>query len=315
MAIAPRKVLLVAPAWLGDAVMAHGLVRMMRQTWPDAAIEAAIGRPFAGLCTLMPELATHHILDAGHGDLALAARRRLGRSLRARGYDLAITLSRSFKAALLPWFAGVPERRGFTGELRFGLVNRRFAEPPAATPTLERFAALLPEWRGAALQPALRPAPDTIAAACARFGLELAGSALALCPGAAASAAKRWPAENFAALARAAADSGQPVWILGTSADSNAADIILNAAPCAINLTGDTNIVEAAALLAASGRVVANDSGLMHLAAAVDTPVLGLYGPTDPAINPPLGARARTLRATRLAELEPERVLATLEAL
>jgi heptosyltransferase-2 len=249
----------------------------------------------------MPGVAGVWTLAVGHGELGIRARRQLARTIRAREFDQAIVLPNSFKSALIPYWAGIPKRTGWRGESRILVLNDRRRLDPARYPLMiERFMALgLP--KGASLErpyPIPRLAADPAAARelAHRFELPVA-DATVLCPGAEFGPAKRWPTRHFASLARAEADRGRPVWLLGSPGDAAACDEIEVLAGAGVkNLAGRTTLLEAVDLLSLAARVVCNDSGLMHIAAALDRRLVALFGSTSPDFTPPLGAQSTVLR-------------------
>jgi heptosyltransferase II len=301
MTAAPR-ILVVAPAWIGDMVIAHSLFQLLHRDRPGLRLDAVAPPATRPLLDFMPEIAESFELAVPHRRLGLLARRRLARRLAARGYDCAIVLPRSAKAALLPFLAGIPRRIGFRGEARFGLLTE--ARPDAdrrARREQERFAALaLPA--GAAL-PGDLPAPrlslpdGLVRATLADLRLAAPkGPLLLLAPGAEHGPSKRWPAEHFAALARAEAAAGRTVWLVGGPGDrALGAAIAGQAAGAALDLTGRTTLPQAVALLSLADAVVSNDSGLMHVAAALGRRQVALFGSSDPRRTPPLNPRARVL--------------------
>jgi heptosyltransferase-2 len=231
----------------------------------------------------------------GHGDLRLLERRRFARGL--AGYSHAVVLPNSFKSALIPWHAGIARRTGWRGEMRLGLLDDlRTLDEEALPLIVERYAALA-QPRGEALRrplprPALRVDAAARDAAIARYALDASRPILALAPGAEYGPAKRWPARHFAALATAAAALGESTWIFGSARDTPIAREIQALAPAAVDLTGRTSLEEAIDLLSLARRVVSNDSGLMHVAAALDRPMAAVFGSSSPAFTPPLSARA-----------------------
>jgi len=236
-------------------------------------------------------------MPLGHGQFAWSLRRRLGRSLAGQDYSRAIVLPRSFKSALVPFHAGIPVRTGYLGELRYGLLNDiRSLDKDVLTQTVQRFVAL--GWPGDAQQPpptpapALRVNPDQQGVLMQQF--KLAGPSVALLPGAEYGPAKCWPLEYFAEAARLLGQRGYQVWVMGSKKDAAAGEIIAaGSGGGAVNLCGKTRLEDAIDLLAASVAVIANDSGLMHVAAAVDTRVIAIYGSTTPDFTPPLTDNAK----------------------
>lgn len=295
------NILVVGPSWVGDTVISQSMLSLLGQRQPDAQIDYLAPPWTLPLLARMPEIRQGISNPFGHGALRFAARRSLGRSLRAAAYDLALVLPNSWKSALIPWFAGIPQRSGFRGEARWGLLNDlRPLDAQALPQMVQRFAALaLPA--GAAL-PADLPRPALTSTASQqqqllqRLGLAAGKPAIAFCPGAEYGPAKRWPEAHFAALARMLAARGCAVWLVGSPKDhAVAATIAAASGGACINLCGRTDIAEAADLLAAARLVVSNDSGLMHVAAAVGRPVIALYGSSSPRFTPPLADDARIL--------------------
>jgi heptosyltransferase-2 len=286
----------------------------------------------------MPEVRRGIGLPLGHGELGLGTRWKIGRMLKASHYDQAILLPNSLKSALVPFFAGIPLRTGFLGEMRHGLLNDiRRLDKVRLPMTVQRFVSLgLP--MGADLpeplpSPRLRATPEKFAELRTRLGLADPRPAIAFMPGAEYGPAKQWPLTHFAALANALAARGYQVWVLGSAKDAPAGEEIRRLAGDPVsNLCGRTALADAIDLLAMSEAAVTNDSGLMHVAAALDKPLVALFGSSTPDHTPPLSGRAaiRYLRLecspcferncplghTRcLVEITPDSVLSALEAL
>ena len=349
----PQSILVIGPAWVGDMVMAQALFKALRDRHPEVAIDVVAPDWSGPLLARMPEVRETIGLPVAHGELGLRTRWRIARSLRQKGYDQAIVLPRSAKAALLPWFAGIPVRTGYRGEHRYAILNDiRPLDEGAVYRTVDRYVGLALPRGEAMMQPQNRsraeagddagqpsastdlvpvsrvPNPrltstlEQQATAIRALGLDkprqpaadqpgdrgirpLARQAadedntdkpvLSLCPGAEYGPAKRWPAAYFAALARAYLDKGWRVWLIGSANDQSIAAQITQQAPSVEDLTGQTELAQAIDLLAASRAVVTNDSGLMHVAAATGTPLVALYGSSDPQYTPPLSDQARIL--------------------
>ncbi len=297
------RALIVAPAWIGDTVMAQPLFMRLHERTPGLQLDALAPRWVAPTLQRMPEIA--QIIDNpfAHGELALGARYALARELAKAGYQRTYVLPNSLKSALIPFFAGIPERIGFTGEARYGLINRRHTLDEAALPQMaERFAQLA-EAPGTPLprplqNPRLASSREQQAATLDTLGIERPEKIAVFCPGAEYGPAKRWPAKHFAALADALHERGHSVWLLGSPKDKAVGDEIIqlaspNAAPR--NLCGATSLTQAIDLIAAADFVVCNDSGLMHVAAALDRPLIAIYGSSSPGFTPPLSKRAQIL--------------------
>lgn len=294
------RLLVVAPAWVGDAVLTHPLLQRLKAREPGCTLDVLAPPWTRAVFERMPEVAAVHDAPFAHGELAWGRRRALARDLAARGYTQALVLPNSFKSALVPWLAGIPRRTGYVGEARWWLLNDARRLDARALPLMvERFAALA-EAPGApvrALAPAALAVDDAArAGTLARLGLGLAQPVAVLCPGAEYGEAKRWPVDYFADLARRFAAAGWQVWIAGSPKDAAVGATIAAAAPGARDLCGRTSLGEAIDLLSCASHVVTNDSGLMHVAAALERPLTALYGSSSPAFTPPLSGHARILR-------------------
>ena len=301
-AAAAVNTLVVGPAWVGDMVIAQALVATLQED--GAAVHVLAPPATLAVAERMPGLVATHRLEAGHGELALAARWRLGRALRRIGFRRAIVLPNTLKSALTPWFAGIPQRTGWRGEHRYGLLNDlRRLDAKRWPRMIDRFVALAAPSAasGAGLagpcHPTLRPRRGNLRRIRGRMGLALAGQVIALCPGAAFGPAKRWPARHFANIARRGVEAGHQVWLFGVAGERPLCDAIVADAPGAVSLAGRTSLGDAIDLLSAADCVVANDSGLMHVAAALGRAVVALFGATSPRFTPPLGERASILQA------------------
>lgn len=295
------KFLIVAPSWIGDTIMAQPLFARLCDRTPDLQLDALAPRWVAPVLQRMDEIS--EVIDSpfGHGQLSLKARWRLGRELAARRYDAVYVLPNSLKSALVPWMAGIPKRIGFIGESRYGLINIRHTLDKAALPLMvERFAQLA-EAPGQPLPrpisyPFLRSTVKTQQKALADLGIARPEKLVAFCPGAEYGPAKRWPAAHFAELARQLAADGYAIWLFGSPKDHAVAEAIATAAPgLTRNLCGATSLAQAVDLLALADLVVCNDSGLMHVAAALQRPIVALYGSSSPGFTPPLSDQADIL--------------------
>ena len=303
MSNAGEKILVVGPAWVGDMVMSQSLYIFLRDTRPGVEIDVLAPGWSEPLIARMPEVNRAIVKPIGHGELGLGRRRRLARDLRKVGYDQAILLPNSFKSALTPFFARIPQRTGWRGEMRYGLLNDlRILSEEDLPLMVQRFVAL-GQKPGEAV-PDLLPQPRLVvdseqAERCARkFELDLDRPILALCPGAEFGAAKRWPASYYAEIAQRYLTQGWQVALYGSAKDQEVTAQIKALSgghdDCR-DLAGRTQLAEAVDLLSLSGAVISNDSGLMHIAAALQRPVLVIYGATSPAFTPPLSSRAEML--------------------
>ena len=273
--------------------MAHAMVPGMAAR--GDAVHFLAPNATAPLATRMAGVASVQRIRTNHGVLGLGERLRMGRRLRRMGFDQAIVLPGSFKSALTPLFAGIPRRSGWRGEFRYGVLNDARKLDASRWPRLvDRFAALADV---APATPRLTADPAARERLFFRHGLRADGPVVALCPGAEYGPAKRWPAEHFATLARRCSEAGAEVWIVGSAKERALGDAIrTSSGHVAVNLAGRTSLLEAVDLLSAASAVVSNDSGLLHVAAALDVPAAAVYGSTSPDFTPPLGPRAVALQ-------------------
>ena len=296
-----ESLLVVGPSWVGDMVLAQSLFISLRRREPTLAIDVVAPDWSRPIVTRMPEVREAIGLPIGHGRLGLRTRWRVGRELAHRSYTRAIVLPQSAKSALVPLFAGIPRRTGFLGEHRHGLINDvRPLDRSQRRPMVLRYVALgLPPGSPApteAPRPSIRVDEANRRELVARLALDLDRPVAACLPGAEYGPAKAWPVEQFAELARRLAERDLAVWVLGSAADRPTGERLREAAgERARNLCGETTLADAADLLSLAAVVVSNDSGLMHVAAAVDRPVVAVFGSSSPAYTPPLAARTEVL--------------------
>lgn len=278
--------------------MAQPLYRRLHERHPGLELHVFAPAWTLPLLARMPEVAKAHLNPFGHGQLRLRERWRVARALHREGFDQVVVLPNSLKAALIPFLAGIPLRTGFTGELRYGLLNDTRELNEQELPTMvERFCILAEEPRHALHRPiphpSLRSQPAAQQAVAARLGLSLDKPVVAMCPGAEYGPAKRWPPRHFAALAAALDSRGYQVWLFGSAKDQDIGEEIGRLAQGkALNLCGKTGLDEAIDLMALARLAVCNDSGLMHVAAALHIPLVALYGSSSPDFTPPLSDHA-----------------------
>lgn len=294
-----KTILVVGPAWIGDMIMAQTLFKYLKDINKDTIIDVLAPKWTIPLVERMPEVRAGITLPLGHGEFKLKQRYLIGAQLRAAKYDQAIVLPGSFKAALAAFFAKIPLRTGWFGEWRLGVLNDiRLLKEKKLPKMIERFVALGCSRRQtipASLEPYF-PALQTNTVArqqlLEKLQLTTDRPILALCPGAEYGPAKRWPAKYYAAVANKKLQEGWQVWLFGSPKEAElAASIDSLVDNKTINLAGKTQLIEAVDLLTLANAVICNDSGLMHVVAAIGRPMVVLYGSSSPRFTPPLSKK------------------------
>jgi heptosyltransferase II len=296
------KILVVGPSWIGDTVLAQPLLTLLHQRHPNLKLDFLAPAWTFPVVRRMPEVRRAIANPFQHGELKLRERRRLGVALRAERYDQAIVLPNTLKSAFVPVFARVKRRTGYSGEMRWGTLNDvRLLDPLALPQMAQRYAALGLDARESL--PAVLPRPhltvDDAQRVATLNALGLAGvsRAVALCPGAEYGPAKRWPPSYFAELAKTLTAAGDAVWLIGSAKDAPIAqDIVRLSGGACLDLCGKTSLDQAIDLLASARLAITNDSGLMHVAAAVGTPLIAIYGSSTPDHTPPMSPRAQIVK-------------------
>jgi heptosyltransferase-2 len=300
-----RPILIIPYMWIGDFVRGHSVVRVLNQRFPNRPVDLLTTTLCAPLVDYMPGVRAGIVCDLPRGRLAVAKQFSLAAELKARNYATALVLPRTWKSALAPTLAGIPERVGFVGEARFGLINRwrwgekalpRFIDKNAAL-ALPDGAALPPEWP----VPQLRVSPEEVARFRQTSGLGR-GTAVALAPGSVGSS-KRWT--YYPQAAKLLAERGLDVWVIGGPGEAAiAAEIVGAGGPRVRDLTG-TDLRNGILAMAAASLAISNDSGLMHIAAALGTPTMGIFGPTSPYHWAPLNGLAATVQTKTTVPCQP----------
>ena len=288
MANQDPRILVVAQAWVGDMVLSQVMYSLLKRRQPDVAIDV-VAPPWAeALLKRMPQVTRHIPLDIKHGQLKLWRRWAAARHLHGQ-HQQAIIIPRSAKAALLPWFAGIRQRIGFDAGTRGRLINDPRPRPPDILARMARLASPDSSDADPIPWPRLEVNPQQAADAFRQWRMDSLTPPIGLMPGAAFGHAKQWGAESFSRLAAMLIEHGHRICVMGASEDRPLGDTIAQVSPDRItNLCGATTLDQAIELISGLAAAVCNDSGLMHIAAAVETPVVGIYGPTSPDTHPPL---------------------------
>ena len=302
-----KKILIIGPSWVGDMVMSQSLYIVLKQQHPESQIDVIAPGWCKPILERMPEIHQAIEMPLGHGEFNLLGRREIGKSLREKQYDHAYVLPNSAKSALIPWFANIPQRTGWKGEMRYGLLNDLRPNKKSFQYMVERYVALaypkvemLDSSSLGGLETLPRPSLSIDKKAqqetLNKFSLKQTLPVTGLCPGAEFGPAKKWPETHYAEVAIQMATGGHQVWLFGSQKDLDTCNNIKQLVPAELQqrihvLAGQTSLIEAVDLLAACQTVVANDSGLMHVAASVGCNVVAVYGSTSPKYTPPLAEK------------------------
>ena len=297
--------LVIAPQWIGDAVMTEPLLRVLAQRGETLSVAAM---PWvAPIYRAMPQVTEVIELPFPRGGLHWAARRNLALQWRSR-FERAYVGPNSWKSALLPWMAGIPVRVGYHGETRFGLLNQRIPNPDKDQrgAMVAHYLALAQIEADSSVQPKLDLSLDLLKTTLLNFDLKL-GAYAVFAPGAEYGPAKRWPAAYFAEMGLR---TGLPVVLLGSAKEAALCDDIAKRInqerpKNARNLAGKTDLSQAMALIASSQAMLSNDSGLMHVAAAMGVPQVAVFGSSSPLHTPPLSDKAVVLWLKNEASYQP----------
>lgn len=287
-----KKVLVVGPTWIGDMVMTQSLFKVIKTQHSDAQIDVLAPAWSKDILGFMPEVSEVIISPFKHGEFQLRQRYQLAREIRKHSYDQAILIPNSWKSALVPFFAGIPLRTGWLGEMRYGLLNDfRKLDKRKYPKFVQRFAALglsKKQSLNSFSPPAFTVSETEVQKTLEKFDLNLETPILLVCPGAEKGPAKIWPPNYFSEVINTKIQAGWQVWLLGSPKDVEVGLEIEKQSDKLINLIGKTSLKEAVLLISAVQKVLTNDSGLMHIAGAFNKSLIVIYGSTSPQNSPPL---------------------------
>jgi len=299
------KILIFAPSWVGDMVMAQTLFKVLHQQYAHLTLDV-ISPPWPyDLLQRMPEVNEHYKIEIERGKLGWKVRRQLADKLKSNQYDLTITMPVTWKSALIGYWCGVPKRTGFLGEMRYGLLNDRRRLDKKKLPYMVQRYVYLGVESDASIPglseispPKLSVDEKNVELWRKKLALNKDKTLVALMPGAEFGPAKRWPTENYAEIAKDLIQKGCSVLLLGSPKDFDTAKEIEQKSDCdLINLCGKTSLLDAVDLLSCAHLAISNDSGLMHIAAAVGIPQIAIYRSSTPEFTPPLNGKAIVLQA------------------
>ncbi|MGY2575673.1 lipopolysaccharide heptosyltransferase II [Vibrio sp. C8] len=339
------KILVIGPSWVGDMVMSQSLYKTLKQHYPDSELHVLAPAWCRPILSRMPEVDKTIDMPLGHGTFDLKSRYKLGKSLRSEAYTHAYVLPNSAKSALIPLFAKIPNRTGWKGEFRYGLLNDLRPDKKVFQFMVERYVALAfdKQLMESFVKFENCPIPELSIDAASqnnvmnRLGLDSTRPIFGLCPGAEFGPAKRWPDKYYAETAKYIIENGGQVWTFGSAKDREVTQSIRNTLSSPLqefcfDLAGETSLVEAVDLLALCKAVITNDSGLMHVSASVGAHVIAIYGSSSPSYTPPLTKKLDILNTNIscrpcfkrecplghlecLTKLYPEQVIKKLDAL
>ncbi|WP_439258270.1 lipopolysaccharide heptosyltransferase II [Lonepinella sp. BR2271] len=305
------NILIIAPSWVGDMMMSHSLYQTLKQQYPDCQLDVLAPNWCKPLLARMPEVRHALTMPIGHGAVSLGERYKIGKALRNQ-YDMAIVLPNSLKSTFIPLFAKIPVRRGWKGESRYFFLNDLRSNKNDYPMMVQRYVALgYEKGKIPTAQDLPIPTPyltvdesavqKTKEIFTAQFDLAENRPAIGFCPGAEFGPAKRWPHYHYAKLAEKLIERGYSIRLFGSNKDVDVGEQIRLSLPeslqrYCVNLAGQTELNQAVDLIADCTAMVANDSGLMHIAAAVGRPLVAVYGPTSPQYTPPLSDKAVIIR-------------------
>lgn len=300
------KILIIGPAWVGDMVMSQSLYIELKKQHPQAQIDVLAPAWCKPLLARMVQVNQAIEMPIGHGQLNLRGRLQLAKQLKKQQYDHAIILPNSAKSALIPFLAKIAVRTGWKGEMRYGLLNDLRPDRKVFQYMVERYVALA--YSKSTMQinvnlkhitaPKLEINQQNQSQCLAKLGIDAAKPMVGLCAGAEFGPAKRWPEAHYANLAQFLITQGNQVLLFGSEKDKPTTDAIYKQLPASMqdkcfDLAGKTSLEDAVDLLAACHGVAANDSGLMHIAAAVGCKIIAIYGSSSPQYTPPLASQVK----------------------
>jgi len=302
----PQKILIIAPSWVGDLVMTQALFKLLKTKNPDCIIDVLVNKNLCPILKHMPEVDNYLVMPFEHGELKLFARFKFAKALKKNNYTHAYIIPNSFKSALIPFWANIPIITGWRGEFRHGLINdirKPLVKDILFVDNLLSLGLDDPKTDITNMRHAMNLTPSL------RVDCRGANSAprndetkrphkpiLALCPGAEYGATKRWPTKYFAEVAQIKHQDGWDIWLVGGPKDTILAQEIQKySGNICTDFTGKTNLSQAIELLAQANIVLTNDSGLMHIAAAVGAKIIAIYGSTSPKFTPPLTHKAEII--------------------
>lgn len=306
-----NRILIIAPNWIGDAVMSEPLLAKLKTLYPQSIIDVLASPWVAPIYRACAQVNEVIVADLAHKRLQWSLRKQLAKQVQAKQYNACFVLPNSLKSAIIPWLAKVPLRIGYRGEMRYGFINRTLDNPSKINrpPMAQHYLALsglldqdVTSTADTTIEPRLEISSQARTAVRNKLSQLSIGekSIYVFCPGAEYGTTKRWPADYFARLAQSllSAEPEAQIILLGSKSDHVLAHSIFTRTNHLLrihNWCGTTSLDEAIALISMCKALISNDSGLMHIAAALKIPQVAIFGSSDPLHTPPLSNKANIL--------------------
>ena len=282
------KFLIIAPSWIGDLIIAQSLLKYLKEEYLNCQIDMVVRPELTELAKMMPEVKDVYPLDIRHKELGLIKRYVLAKKIKKHLYSTSIILPNSFKSAIIPWLANIPHRIGYNRELRLFLLNKKYSLIKHKDSMVNRYLKLADGSYSDRIRPSLLINRDLSELIGRKYLINNSKKNIVLCPEAEYGSAKRWPADKWIQLTNFYKEKNYNVYFLGKNKSLETEYQSILKKDSAISLLGKTNLEEAAYLLSLADLVITNDSGLMHIAASVDTNLISIFGSSSPFYTPPL---------------------------
>ena len=283
-----EKFLIIAPSWIGDLIIAQSLLKYLKEEYLNCQIDMVVRPELTELAKMMPEVKDVYPLDIRHKELGLIKRYVLAKKIKKHLYSTSIILPNSFKSAIVPWLANIPHRIGYNRELRLFLLNKKYSLIKHKDSMVNRYLKLADGSYSDRIRPSLLINRDLSELIGRKYLINNSKKNIVLCPEAEYGSAKRWPADKWIQLTNFYKEKNYNVYFLGKNKSLETEYQSILKKDSAISLLGKTSLEEAAYLLSLADLVITNDSGLMHIAASVDTNLISIFGSSSPFYTPPL---------------------------
>ena len=283
-----EKFLIIAPSWIGDLIISQSLLKYLKKEYPNCQIDMIVRPELTNLVKMMPEVKNIYPLDIKHKEFGLIKRHILAKEIKKHLYSTSIILPNSFKSAIIPWLANIPVRIGYNRELRLFLLNKKYSLIKHKDSMVNRYLKLADGSYSNVIRPSLLINGDSSKLISRKYLINNSKKNIVLCPEAEYGSAKRWPINKWMQLANFYKEKDYNVYFLGKNKSLETKYQNILKKDSIISLLGKTSLEEAAYILSIVDLVVTNDSGLMHIAASVNTNLISIFGSSSPFYTPPL---------------------------